>query len=420
MACCVSVPPATEDPAAVAEPGRFGAYQWRLLLFVCFGWMIDGMEMYVMSLLLPELPAEWELSALGRGMLGGSVFIGMAFGAVGFGVLSDRVGRLPVVRVTIALALVFGLLCAAAQSMVALLLLRGSFGVAVGGLLPALITLLAESMPPGAVGTSVGLTQNMFAVGGMFVSAIAAIVLGPLGWRWLLFFSGLPLLLCFPFFIPGFLFESSMWLVATGRHESADGVARSIAVVNGEPPPAPLGVRAADPPRSFAQQLRHLFVSHATLTLPLLPLWGLVSWGYYGIVFVLPTYLNRHIPHESEYIGVPAAQALASPRPPPLPSPTPELPPPPTRPWSAASPRTVQVCSSPRSPRYRATPSAAWRPIDWGGGERWGARTPQAARWPWPRAPSPFSPSKQPQAGSGCCWARVCSRRASRPPLLSR
>ena len=58
MACCVSVPPATADPAAVAEPGRFGAYQWRLILFVCFGWMIDGMEMYVMSLLLPELPAE--------------------------------------------------------------------------------------------------------------------------------------------------------------------------------------------------------------------------------------------------------------------------------------------------------------------------------------------------------------------------
>ena len=182
MACCVSVPPAVAEPAAAGVHGGFGAYQWRLLFFICFGWMIDGMEMYVMSLLLPELPASWDLSAVGRGLLGGGVFVGMAFGAVGFGVLSDRMGRLTVVRLTIALALVFGLVCAAAQSMVALLLLRGSFGVAVGGLLPALITLLAESMPPGAVGTSVGLTQNMFAIGGMFVSAIAAIVSKQVRW----------------------------------------------------------------------------------------------------------------------------------------------------------------------------------------------------------------------------------------------
>ena len=304
--CCVGVPPETpmHTPSSTGSgAGGFGAYQWRLLTFVCFGWMIDGMEMYVMSLLLPELPDSWGLNDVKRGVLGGSVFVGMTIGAVGFGSVSDRVGRLTVVRITILLALVTGLLCAAAQSMVSLMLMRGAFGVMVGGLLPALITLLTESMPSGAAGASVGLTQNMFAVGGMFVSGIAAAVLGGMGWRWLLFFSGLPLLLCFPFFIPGYILESPMWLAATGRREAADRVVSTIAATNGEPQPALLSVRAVDPPRSFVQQLRQLFGTHKALTLPLMPLWALLSWGYYGIVFVLPTYLNRHIPHESEYIG---------------------------------------------------------------------------------------------------------------------
>ena len=70
--------PAIERAFAAAQ---FGTYQWRLLIIAGVGWMTDGMEMYVMALILPLLASEMELSADALGMMGGGVFMGMGAGA---------------------------------------------------------------------------------------------------------------------------------------------------------------------------------------------------------------------------------------------------------------------------------------------------------------------------------------------------
>ena len=55
----------------------FSPYAWRVFLFVCVFWAIDGSEMYVMSLILPELPERWGLTAVMLGLLGGATFFGI-------------------------------------------------------------------------------------------------------------------------------------------------------------------------------------------------------------------------------------------------------------------------------------------------------------------------------------------------------
>ena len=51
-----------------------GPYQWRLLGIAGIGWATDGMEMFVMALILPELATEWQLTADQLGTLGGASF----------------------------------------------------------------------------------------------------------------------------------------------------------------------------------------------------------------------------------------------------------------------------------------------------------------------------------------------------------
>ena len=219
------------------------------------------------------------------------------------------------IRITLAISLIFGMLSALSTSAVMLMILRTAFGIGVGGCIPSLITLIAESSPPDYSATSIAGTQCMFAIGGIYVSLVATGVLQSLGWAWLVFLAALPLVVCLPFYIPGYVHESPVWLFHAGHTEKAERVMKAIRDTNGdvdEPPaaapPAPspaktsssfltglLGGGKADeavesPPaseqpapiakRSVGEQLHELFVTHGPTTVCLLPTWFCLSFGY--------------------------------------------------------------------------------------------------------------------------------------------
>lgn len=119
----------------------------------------------------------WNLTAVQKGALGGCTFIGMALGALGMGIAADRFGRVPILRICIAIALAFGLLSALSSSFWVLYALRLLFGIGVGGFVPVGNTLLIESSDPELIGFTIGLAANAFAVGGIFVTLLAIPVL---------------------------------------------------------------------------------------------------------------------------------------------------------------------------------------------------------------------------------------------------
>ena len=64
----------------VSEIG-FGWYQ-LLLMNVCgAGWLFDGIELTMISFIVPNLTDEWSLSPAQAGSLGSAVFAGMMIGA---------------------------------------------------------------------------------------------------------------------------------------------------------------------------------------------------------------------------------------------------------------------------------------------------------------------------------------------------
>lgn len=69
-------------------------YYHYFLIFLCgFGWLFDGIELALISFILPELKTNWNLSSFQMGFLGSTVFFGMFIGAIVSGSLSDVFGR---------------------------------------------------------------------------------------------------------------------------------------------------------------------------------------------------------------------------------------------------------------------------------------------------------------------------------------
>ena len=73
----------------------------RLLVTSGLGWMFDAMDVGLLSFVLAALKADWGLSAGQMGWLGAINSIGMAVGAVAFGMMADRIGRKSVFIVTL-------------------------------------------------------------------------------------------------------------------------------------------------------------------------------------------------------------------------------------------------------------------------------------------------------------------------------
>ena len=65
----------------------------RLLVTSGLGWMFDAMDVGLLSFILAALKADWGLSAGQMGWIGAINSIGMAVGAMMFGMLADRLGR---------------------------------------------------------------------------------------------------------------------------------------------------------------------------------------------------------------------------------------------------------------------------------------------------------------------------------------
>ena len=65
----------------------------RLITGVGVAWLFDAMDVGMLSFVIAAVHEEWALSPVQMGWIGSIGSIGMAIGAVLFGMLADRIGR---------------------------------------------------------------------------------------------------------------------------------------------------------------------------------------------------------------------------------------------------------------------------------------------------------------------------------------
>lgn len=84
------------DHGAAAKPAPVDAYARRALAASMLGYAMDGFDLLILGFMLKPISAELGLSGAEAGSLVTWTLGGAVAGGVGFGMLSDHVGRIRV------------------------------------------------------------------------------------------------------------------------------------------------------------------------------------------------------------------------------------------------------------------------------------------------------------------------------------
>jgi MFS transporter, putative metabolite:H+ symporter len=167
----------------------------RKLLWVSgTGWMFDAMDVGMLSFIIAALSVEWSLTAEQMGWIGSVQSIGMAAGALLFGLMSDRIGRKNVFIITLLLFSIGSGISAFATSITVFLILRFFIGMGLGGELPVASTLVSESVPAENRGRIVVLLESFWAAGWLIAAVISYFIIPRFGWSTALLISATPAL----------------------------------------------------------------------------------------------------------------------------------------------------------------------------------------------------------------------------------
>jgi putative MFS transporter len=285
------------SPAAtlIARLERIPFSRWHLRARVIMGsaTFFDAFDALSLAFVLPVLVRLWGITPAEIGWLIAAGYLGQFLGALLFGGLAERYGRIPSAAGATALMSVVSLACALAGNFQMLLLLRLVQGIGVGGEMPVAAVYINELSKAKGRGRFFMLYEMIFPVGLMVTGQVGALVVPTLGWQVMFLIGAVPGLV-----IAGLLLrlrESPRWLIGKGRLAEAEAIIREIeasSTVPLEPVPAVVEMTAA------AQQARTrwtelLSPAYRGRTAIVWTLWASAYFVTNGLNNWMPTLYNR-------------------------------------------------------------------------------------------------------------------------------
>lgn len=196
----------------------------RALLVMGSATFFDAFDVLAIAYVLPSLIGIWKLSPRTIGVLISSSFVGQIAGALFFGWLAERIGRLQCAKITIALYSLMSFLCAASWNVSSLLLFRTVQGIGLGGEVPVAAAYINEISRAKGRGRFFLIYELIFPIGLVGASLLGFWLVPLFGWRTMFLIGGLPALLVLALFAGNILPESPRWLVSKGRFEEAEQI----------------------------------------------------------------------------------------------------------------------------------------------------------------------------------------------------
>jgi MFS family permease len=220
-------------------PARLDSLRWsgfhtRIVVALGITWILDGLEVTLAGALSGALKQSPVLhfSNFEVGFANSAYLAGAVLGALGFGWLTDRIGRKKLFFITLALYLTATAATALSWSVASYALFRFLTGAGIGGEYTAINSTIQELVPARYRGWTDLVINGSFWIGAA-VGAISAIVLldpqliGPdLGWR-LAYLTGAALGLIV-FVMRMWIPESPRWLMIHGQPERAEAIVEDI------------------------------------------------------------------------------------------------------------------------------------------------------------------------------------------------
>ncbi len=182
----------------------------------------DGYTTLSIAYALPILAHSWHLNHSHLALIISSGYFGQLIGALIFGWLAERIGRLPVLAITISIFAVMSLACVFAWNAPSLMWFRFLQGVGTGGEVPVASAYVNEFIGARGRGRFFLLYELLFLVGLVFSGLIGFALVPSFGWRAMFIVGVIPVLLVAPlsFKLP----ESPRWLLEHGHEAKAASV----------------------------------------------------------------------------------------------------------------------------------------------------------------------------------------------------
>jgi MFS family permease len=190
-------------PATARETRRVFGLEWpaettpaerHSLVAGGLGWMLDGMDVMLYSMVLADLVAHLGMSKPEAGFLNSLTLFASALGGLGFGFVADRVGRTRALMASILVYSFASFACGLSRTIAELAVFRFVLGLGMGGEWTTGAALIAETWPARHRGKALGLMQSSWAIGEMIAALVTLAVLPRWGWRAVFFVGVLPAL----------------------------------------------------------------------------------------------------------------------------------------------------------------------------------------------------------------------------------
>ena len=292
----------------------FGKYQYMVMILLGIIFMADGIEMNALSIIIPLLKVEWNISENLQGLLGGVMFLGLFFGSLVSGFLTDKYGRKTTLQYISIVQFFLGIYTTVLTNVYLFLIVRGIFGFMLGYVVPLVPTLCAELIPMDIRGKTTVVINTLFSVGQFLAAFIAYFFLDSLSsgnWRMMLFICSFP-----PLFVwygsYKYLIESPRYIILKENIENGIVVLNKIGRMNKGEQFREFSMKednkdiemwkknmirkhGEDNNNSF-DNFKKLFSERnkiKLITICMWTTWFSINFVFYGIVFIIPFFLNE-------------------------------------------------------------------------------------------------------------------------------
>jgi MFS transporter, SHS family, lactate transporter len=191
------------------------ARQWRAFIAAFLGWTLDAFDFFLVTFVVARVATDFNRAIPEVAFAITITLMLRPVGALIFGLFADKYGRRGPLMASVLIYSIIELVTAFSPNFTIFIILRGLYGIAMGGEWGVGAALALETLPAKARGLASGILQQGYATGYLIAAAVFGLFFETIGWRGMFIVGALPALLVL--YIRSKVEESPSWRAGAAK-----------------------------------------------------------------------------------------------------------------------------------------------------------------------------------------------------------